>query len=154
MIRDVINDAIKATEGTREVTRGIVSEALTKMGCVPTITEDGSMLVTYKHGTFYVAFRGHEAVIVYTAWSSADGRSDIYTSVLEAINRVNFDYDVKVIADMPNEEGMVALHSFDHLPLFPGNPENFDMIKGVFDQCIQSEQSFKQYFWALTRESN
>ena len=33
----------------------------------------------------------------------------------------------------PNPEGLVQFHSYDSLPLFPGNPENTIMIKSTLD---------------------
>lgn len=114
-------------------TRAIMKEALGAMGCPMEEEADGTIRTAYQGENFHIMFAGRYARIMDPAWTQVDTNDPNFTNIRDAVNWTNYDMGARVVMSFPNSDGIVQIHSYEHLPLFPNNPENNVLIRRTLD---------------------
>lgn len=124
----------------------ILKDAVIKIGCQPSMNDDGTISFSYQGENFHVEFGGRYARIWDPMWAGVKADDPQYPKIKEAVNSANFQFGPTVVMTTPDEDGVVGLHSHRQIMLHPSCPENVPYIQAVLDSFFEMKENVRESY--------
>ncbi len=133
-------------------TFGLMFHTLKSIGCQPEACEDGSLSVDYQGENFQIKFDRRYAEIWDLGWGGVKADDPELGKIREAVNIVNYNFSPTVVLTVPNEEGMIALHSHQTIMLHPACPENAAFVEGILNSFFTVKENVSQNYQLINAQ--
>ncbi|MDE6010354.1 MAG: hypothetical protein K2F87_02755 [Muribaculaceae bacterium] len=131
-------------------TCALMLKVLNRIGCQPTVNDDGSVSVRYQGEYFQMEFGGRYARVWDPNWTGIKADDPDLPKVREAVNMANFNFGPTVVIAVPDEEGVIGLHSRRDIMLHPACPDNELFVRAVLDSFFTTKGNVKKCLQQLS----
>ena len=141
------NEEMKQDNDTpKPDTQGLMFNTLSKLGCQPTVNDDGTISVQYQGENFHMEFGGMYARVWDPMWAGIKADDPDLPKIREAVNAANFNFGPTVVMTNPDDEGVIRFHSRRDIMLHPACPDNVPFVKAVLDSFFDAKEQVRNNF--------
>ncbi len=127
-------------------TQELVTRTLKRLGCQPTVNEDGHICFKYQGDDFYIAAEeDHRFIMIWNPWwATISADNDALPYMKEGINAVNANSLVTTVYTMGEDEKEVGLHSRCHTVFTPYEGELDEVLQALLEQFFTTHEVIKE----------
>lgn len=135
-------------------TLDLMYSTLHNIGCQPKENDDGTILVSYQGERFFMEFTGMYVMIWDLVWTTIRIDDPDLPAIREAVNITNFRTGPTVVLSVPDDEGIINIHSRRDIMLHPDCPDNDIFVKAVLDSFFVVKEQLRYGFQQLKAEQS
>lgn len=133
-------------------TRHRMVAALEKIGCNPTVNEEGNVEVYYQGDYFVMRFGGIYAEIWNPSWLREDMNEPDIVFIREAVNRTNRDFGPTVVMYEDMENATVYLHTRYDMVIHPDIKDMDEYLRATLGRFFTKMHDLRGYFREIKAE--
>lgn len=145
-IQQNINSSDSNHEETKPDTFDIMYKVLSDIGCNPISNEDGLISVQYQGENFNMEFNGMYVRIWDPMWAAIKADDPAMPKIREAVNVTNYNFGPTVVMTVPDDDGIIGLHSRQDIMLHPACPNNELYVKAMLDSFFYTKEQVRSNF--------
>ena len=127
-------------------TQDLVISTLKKIGCQPSINQEGNVTFKYQGDDFYIAAEEDSRFIMIWNpwWGSISADNEAFPYLKEFINLVNVNSLVTTVYMADEDEKTVGIHSRCHTYFSPNEGELEEHLKLLLDSFFDTHNAIKE----------